>query len=114
LLVGDNKEWLKIYFDNILREDKDKQAIKDFTAEQLVEARIALSSMTKTMYDKRSSFAHKGLNSKGAATVEDYKMAHKILRWIIEKIVFSMMMEGGSHLLAKEPQKALWIGMLSA
>jgi hypothetical protein len=58
LLVGDKKEWLKIYFGNVLQERKDQQVDEDFTAEQIVEARVALSRLTRTLYDKKSSFAH--------------------------------------------------------
>jgi hypothetical protein len=86
-LVGDTRAWFATHYKI---DFGDEQKLKDmFTGENIARARIALDETIHDFYDKRSDFAHRGLESKPSKriTVNDYYLASSILMWTVEKLL---------------------------
>lgn len=101
-LLGDSFAWNVTTY-NIDPKDS-KMVTKEFTAKRLAESRIRLNKQVQELYDKRSSFAHKGLAKKKKSskeiTPDDYHIASSIVRWAVEKLL-GLRSNGITH-VAKE------------
>ena len=95
LLIGDSEEWLQycLFFGKI-------DSIYD--SNSLPTARIILNKTISELYNKRSEFAHTGEKRNGIS-YNDYLLAHRILRWVLMKVMVLYNSEIG--LLSREPDK---------
>jgi len=87
-LVGDSRAWFGTYH-NIEFEDPKQKLTDTFIKENIARTRIALDRTIRTFYDKRSGFAHGGLetNPSKRITVNDYNLASSLLMWTVEKLL---------------------------
>lgn len=87
-LVGDTRAWFATYH-KIGQEDIKQKLTDTFVKENIARTRIALDETIRDFYEKRSGFAHRGLESKPTKriTVNDYYLASSILMWTVEKLL---------------------------
>lgn len=99
-LLADSPAWNATTY-NIGPENKNVLT-KKFIAKRLVESRIRLNKEVRDLYDKRSSFAHRGIGKKNneEITPDNYSTAYLILRWAVEKLL-ELRNNGITH-IAKE------------
>jgi hypothetical protein len=84
-LIGDSKEWLQMYKGLL---SINKMSFDEKVTDEILLARVSLDKIVKTLYTKRSGFAHGGLSDeKKTISLNDYHLVSFILRQVMLRLI---------------------------